>query len=208
MHTSYPEDFCSCPLLHGRRICMPSMIKTRACQKTRSSSKHACRIITGCLRLTNINNLYLLAGIASPETRRETASREERLRQITDPKHSLYEVEPETARLKQERCFLTHVKPLVKSKSMTKIEQWTEHLQTNPISVQIGVEPPESLPLGNNAPRPRRRALNRLRSGVDCTKANLIKWGDKTRDSTCCCGTEAQNKRTSTEMPDACEAVF
>ena len=30
----------------------------------------ACRAITGCLRPTNVENLYLLAGIAPPEIRR------------------------------------------------------------------------------------------------------------------------------------------
>ena len=51
--------------------------------------KNACRTIAGCLKSTNTNNLHLLAGIAPPEIRRETASRAERLCQSTDPRHSL-----------------------------------------------------------------------------------------------------------------------
>ena len=43
-----------------------------------------CRLITGCLKPTNTNNLHLLAGIAPPEIRREAASKQERLRQVTD----------------------------------------------------------------------------------------------------------------------------
>ena len=30
---------------------------------------HACRAITGCLKPTNVDNVYLLAGIAPPEIR-------------------------------------------------------------------------------------------------------------------------------------------
>ena len=30
---------------------------------------HACRAITGCLKPTNLDNVYLLAGIAPPEIR-------------------------------------------------------------------------------------------------------------------------------------------
>ena len=101
----------------------PVWSRSAHAKKLDPALNNACRIITGCLRPTNTSNLYRLAGIAPPGTRRETASREERLRQITDPKHSLYGVEPETARQKSRRSFLTHVKPLVKSKSMTKIEQ-------------------------------------------------------------------------------------
>ena len=50
---------------------------------------NACRTITGCLKPTNTSNLYLLAGIAPPEIRKETASRAQRLCQSTDPRHSL-----------------------------------------------------------------------------------------------------------------------
>jgi len=38
----------------------------------------SCRIITGCLKPTNANSLYLRAGIARPDIRREVISRWER----------------------------------------------------------------------------------------------------------------------------------
>ena len=34
----------------------------------------ACRAITGCLKPTNVENLYLLAGIAPPEIRRSVCA--------------------------------------------------------------------------------------------------------------------------------------
>ena len=40
----------------------------------------SCRLITGCLKPTNVDNLHLLAGIALPEIRREAASKLERSR--------------------------------------------------------------------------------------------------------------------------------
>ena len=42
----------------------------------------ACRAITGCLRPTNVENLYLLAGIAPPEIRRSVCARVERTKQV------------------------------------------------------------------------------------------------------------------------------
>ena len=72
---------------------------------------NACRTITGCLKRTNISNLHLLAGIAPPEIRGETASRAERLRQSTDPRHTLFRSEPAPTRLKSRRFFLSHVQP-------------------------------------------------------------------------------------------------
>ena len=38
----------------------------------------ACRSITGCLKPTNVEDLYLIAGIASPDIRREVCARVER----------------------------------------------------------------------------------------------------------------------------------
>ena len=83
---------------------------------------NACRTITGCLKPTNTSNLHLLAGIAPPEIRRETASRAERLRQSTDPRHPLFGCEPAPTRLKLRRSFLSHVQP----KEETNIERWID----------------------------------------------------------------------------------
>ena len=42
----------------------------------------AYRAITGCLKPTNVENLYLLAGIAPPEIRRSVCARVERAKQV------------------------------------------------------------------------------------------------------------------------------
>ena len=42
----------------------------------------ACQAITGCLRPTNVENLYLLMGIAPPEIRRSVCARVERTKQV------------------------------------------------------------------------------------------------------------------------------
>ena len=42
----------------------------------------ACRAITGCIKPTNVENLYLLAGIAPPEVRRSVCARVERTKQV------------------------------------------------------------------------------------------------------------------------------
>ena len=50
----------------------------------------ACRAITGCLKPTNIEDLYLLAGIAPPDIRRDVCAREEKKKQESNVSHSLY----------------------------------------------------------------------------------------------------------------------
>ena len=44
----------------------------------------ACRSITGCLKPTNVEDLYLIAGIAPPDIRREVCARVERIKQTKD----------------------------------------------------------------------------------------------------------------------------
>ena len=144
---------------------------------------NACRNITGCLKPTNTSNLHLLTGKAPPEIRRETASRAERLRQSTDPRHPLFGSEPASTRLKS-RFFLSHVHP----KAETNMERWIDKLKSKPPSVDMGIQPSESLPPGSNAPWPTWKTLNRLRSDVGRTKANLIKREYHTGSPSCNCG--------------------
>ena len=42
----------------------------------------ACRAITGCLKPTNVENLYFFAGITPPEIRRSVCARVERTKQV------------------------------------------------------------------------------------------------------------------------------
>ena len=72
----------------------------------------ACRAITGCLKPTNVENLYLLAGIAPPEIRRSVCARVERTKQVERETHSLFGHTPARRRLKSRRSFLTSVQPL------------------------------------------------------------------------------------------------
>ena len=50
----------------------------------------ACRAITGCLKPTNVENLYLLAGIAPPEIRRSVCAKLERTKQVERETHFLF----------------------------------------------------------------------------------------------------------------------
>ena len=66
----------------------------------------ACRSITGCLKPTNVENLYLLAGIAPPAIRRHTTAQHEREKQIDDDRHPLYGHTPAARRLKSRHSFI------------------------------------------------------------------------------------------------------
>ena len=59
----------------------------------------ACRSFTGCLNPTNVEDLYLLSGIAPPAIRRDVCARVERQKQSTRETHSLFGQIPATKRL-------------------------------------------------------------------------------------------------------------
>ena len=168
------------------------MVEIRTCQQFRSSSKQYLSDHHRLSQTINTSNLHLLAGIAPPKIRRETASRAGRLRQSADPRHPIFGSEPAPTRLKSRRYFLSHVQPLVQPKAETNMKRWINKLKSNPPSVDMGIQSSESLPLESNALWPTRKTLNRLRSGVGRIKANLIKWGYHTGDLSCNCGTETQ----------------
>ena len=48
----------------------------------------ACRAKTGCLKPTNVEDLYLLAGIAPPDIRRDVCARVEKKKQESNVAHS------------------------------------------------------------------------------------------------------------------------
>ena len=169
--------------------------------KLNATLNNACRTITGCLKSTNTSNLHLLAGIAPPEIRRDTISRTETLRQSTDPRRPLFKSVPAPTKLKSRRSFLSHVQPLVQPRAEENMEQWIDKLKSNPPFVDMGVQPPESLPPGSNAPWPTWKTLNRLRSGVGRTNANLIKWGYYSGNPLCNCGTETQTMKHLLQCP-------
>ena len=59
----------------------------------------SCRAISGCLRPTRVDDLFLLCGIAPPHIRRAVSSQLEKLKQENDPLHPLYEQDPARKRL-------------------------------------------------------------------------------------------------------------
>ena len=52
----------------------------------------SCRLITGCLRPTNTDSLYILAGIAPPAIRRSAASMKQRQQQEIDERHPMFRI--------------------------------------------------------------------------------------------------------------------
>ena len=59
-------------------------------QKLNPELNSVCRALTGCLKPTNVEDLYLLAEIAPTDIPRDVCARVEKTKQETNEAHSLY----------------------------------------------------------------------------------------------------------------------
>ena len=154
----------------------------------------ACRAITGCLRPTNVENLYLLAGIAPPEIRRSVCARVERTKQVERETHSLFGHTPARRRLKSRRSFLTSVQPVHFPAKVVRVNEWKRRLEEKAHAGLVNLY--EDLATGHDSPWLNWRCLNRLRTGYTCSKGRSgdistetqhvnAAWQQRTR-LTCC----------------------
>ena len=151
----------------------------------------ACRAITGCLRPTNVENLYLLAGIAPPEIRRSVCARVERTKQVERETHSLFGHTPARRRLKSRRSFLTSVQPVHFPAKVVRVNEWKRRLEEKAHAGLVNLY--EDLATGHDRPWLIWRCLNRLRTGYTCSKEQRKKWGYFNGDTTCECGLATEN---------------
>ena len=108
-----------------------------------------CRIISSCLKPTNLDSVHILAGIAPPHIRRTVACRMERTRQTTDARHQLFHHQPAASRLKSRKSFMRTVTPLDSSASISRLRLWKDSLTDVPASIKMELEVAESLPAGS-----------------------------------------------------------
>ena len=152
----------------------------------------ACRSITGCLKPTNVEDLYLIAGVAPPDIRREVVARVERTKQTKDERHSLFGHTPATAHLKSRQPFLPNIQPMDFSAKTVRCSNWRARLREKP-HIDVGL-PTKDLGKGHNSPWLTWRRINRLRTGYTCSKEQRKKWKYYDGDTTCVCGLAIENR--------------
>ncbi len=75
------------------------------------------RIISGCLKPTNIKHLPQIYGIAPPEVRREVAADAERATMEMNSHHIMYWQKAAASRPKSQNSFLTQTVPIIEEPS-------------------------------------------------------------------------------------------
>ena len=160
------------------------------------------RCITGCLRPTNVDSLYVLAGIAPPGVRRSVASRTERRRQADDTRHPCHNHQPAPSRLKSRKSFLHAVQPLSQPPQAARLTLWEEQRIAKQHLAKLPIPTSEQLAPGHKSEWKLWKSLNRLRTGMGRSKTNLSKWGyADTADTACECGTSEQTMQHLLRCP-------
>ena len=110
-------------------------------KKLNATLNETCRMITGCLKPTNINSLPILAGIAPSDIRRAVASRTERTRQTMDERHPLNGHLGVVPRLKSRKSFIKCTEPINTTAKAVRLELWRERLEPLDASVHLNSFP-------------------------------------------------------------------
>ena len=151
----------------------------------------ACRAITSCL--------YLLAGIAPPDIRRDVCFRVKTMKRESNVAHSLYGPSPTESRLKSGRCLLSSVCPADFHPKVIRCNEWQHSLNTKTHSCSANLT--EILARGHTSQWTTWKCLNRLRTGVTYSKEQRKKWGYYEGDITRDCGVSSENTRHMLECP-------
>ena len=106
----------------------PVWARSPYAQMLNTELNSACRAVTEYLKPTNVKDLYLLAGIAPPDIRRDVYARMEKTKQETNEAHSLCGQHPAERRLKSRNCFLRSVKPTEFSTKIILYNEWLRRL--------------------------------------------------------------------------------
>ena len=159
----------------------------------------ACIAITGNLKPTNIEDMYLLAGIAPPDIRCNVCARVEKKKRESNLAHSLYGQNPSESRLKSRSGFLCSVRPADFHPKVIRCNEWQHSLNTKTHSCSANLA--ERLARGHTSQWTTWRCLNRLRTGVTCSKEQRKKWGYYEGDTTCDCGVSSEDTRHMLECP-------
>ena len=151
---------------HARFLCLVWARSPHA-SKLVPELNYTCKPITGCLRTTNVEELYLLAAITPPDIRRDVCAREEKKKQETNAAHSLHGQVPAERRMTRE-CFLSSVRHADFPAKVIRCSEWQHRQNLAPHNFAGNLD--ESLAKGHTSPWAAWRSLNRLRTGVACSK--------------------------------------
>ena len=121
-------------------------------------------------------HLYALACVAPHDTRRATARRTERPRQTNVRCHPPNDHIATTGRLKSRKSFMT-TNPFGTSAAAARVSEWHKRLASLEDRTNLEIPACEALPPGANQEWTIWETLKHLRTAMDRSRVNMLKWG-------------------------------
>ena len=164
--------------------CCPVWARSTHHKLVDTTLNETCRLITGCIRPTATPDLYVLSGIAPPEIRCSVHCQNERIKQLTDQRHSLHHHQPMKSRLHSRNSFVSTSQPLLCKPAEARVTKWQNQWEATQSNLKkYDIHPKEQLPSGDTLPWRTWRMANRVRSGqvAHSTDTALTFLADKLR---------------------------
>ena len=171
------------------KYCAPVWCRSAHTRLIDSVLNDALRMVTGCLRPTPTNHLFVLSSIQPAELRRMGATIALAYRGSLDPDHILHGLlsgssDTRQARLRSRRPFVPALRNLLDNLARLGIRasEWTNHKWKteyceNASRLRAFVPEIGARPFGMGLPRVAWVKLNRLRTGVGRFHSSMHKWG-------------------------------
>ena len=191
-------------LVHSTaEYCAPVWCRSAHTRLIDSVLNDALRVVTGCLRHTPTDHLFVLSGIQPAELRRMGPTLSLAHRGSLDPDHILYGLlsgssDTRQVRLRSRHPFVPAVRNLSNNLARLGIRasEWTNHKWKteyceNASRLRVFVPGTGAKLVGMGLPRAAWVKLNRLRTGVERFHSSMNKWG-LAPSPNCECGASEQ----------------
>ena len=127
----------------------PVWARSTHAHKLNPALHDCCRIISGCLKPTNLDSVHLLSGVALLTPGGLLPAAWNAYDKTTDDRHQLFHHQAAASILKSRKSFMRTVKPLESSASSGRLRLWNDSLADVPASTKLGLELAESFPAGS-----------------------------------------------------------
>ena len=146
--------------------CAPVWRRSAHARKVNTALNETYRTITGCIRSTKVEHLYLLASIPPPDIRRTVQSQCEKFKQERDIRHPLHghPAARTNQRLKSRKPFLGHTKTLNTDPHYALLDYWKENWNESRALADAGIQPSLKITIGSELSWAHWRIFDQLRA--------------------------------------------
>lgn len=167
---------------------------TAHARKVETALNETCRIITGCIWSTKVQQLYLIASIPPPDIRCTVQSQFEKFKKENDTRHPLHgHLAARTNQwLESRKPFLGRTKAINTDIHYALLDYWQENWNESRALADVGIQPSLNT-IGRELSWAQWRIFNQLRVRKMPTRYDLKRWRYAENEECHRCGAPCDN---------------